>query len=338
MLYIQLIQALFTVSSSRSRGPRWSSGRRRDSFRAALLIGWQSTGTISQMRRHAMRAALLAAAVGALDRTDDDRWKQLTHEVLIHVRGIGQELTDLFAGVCQPGPEWKAEHKPSLTRYHINVPSCDAMRSLRIENYYASLAMLLPEAWRAKILDGLLKPMTDKPAALRPLAELLTISEPSDGLVAGGIFISQLLYDDVPSSAALMIGIHRMPRHKMLSRGQAPRQPEVNVTPGLVARAQEWVGLHGLRTLYVCPLDSDGHALRRRMLALGFRDMQRLASTRHEGQAPNRLEPGGLDTERLRFGVLALHGEVCEEAGLLAYEPKRDAARNANGAVVHDEV
>ena len=106
------------------------------------------------------------------------------------------------------------------------------------------------------------------------------------------------------SQVALMIGLHRMPRHKSL-RHQHRRSPEVNVTPAVVREAQAWVRKRRLKALLVCPLSGDGGALRQRLQSLDFQD-RNMAAERAQYTLGLRLD---------------LRSEVCEEAPLLVWLP-----------------
>ena len=63
----------------------------------------------------------------------------------------------------------------------------------------------------------------------------------------------------MPSDAAMMIGIHRMPRHKQLGRTMRPRPPPV--TDKLVGLVKHWCSERNLRRLFVCPYEELGDRL-----------------------------------------------------------------------------
>ena len=257
------------------------------------------SGTI--MRR---RAPLLLALVLSAHCQPSDVVHELADAVMDHLKILADEAHDMFIHFCQPSDPSKLT--ATYARDEVEIPSCSALREAGLEGYYGNINMLMEEAWIAKIHTSL-QFLSHQPDLPQPAAELLLVREPADGLLAGGIFISQLLQYmpdgyAVLSDVALMIGIHRTPKHKMLRH--VGRQPDVNVTQAIVQRAQQWAADKKLSALYVCPLEGDGGALRARLADLGFRD---------EDDAPDR--------GHLALGNLALRGDVCEEAVLMAYRP-----------------
>jgi hypothetical protein len=269
-------------------------------------------------------AATTAPAVAdeKADKADAKRWSALALRVEQHVGEMQEETLAMFAFVCEVYDATK--HKKTFSPNEVQVPSCPAMVERGLERYYGNVHLLLAEAWRAKILGGLLTwldtPTLPAPLTARPQADLLFSREPRDGMIAGGIFAAQLLRasDGAFADAALMLGIHRAPKHKLM-RHLGGRTPTVNVTNEIVTSAQQWAADRGFAILYVCPLEGDDGALRRRLTALGFRD----------------VEDGQTVAEGYRLGKLALHEEVCEEAALMAYQT--GTAPTASGAKSDDK-
>ena len=151
--------------------------------------------------------------------------------------------------------------------------------------------MLLVEAWLAKILPGLRRPLQRGKILQVPKAELITLQ--ADGLLGGAIFVQQLrLPTGAAAPAAMMLGIHRLPRHKAM-RQMLGRAPETVVTDALVAKVKAWCVAQRIERLVVCPYSE----LSARLQALGF--------------APAvKAGPAYL------FGDVPVAGELCEEAGL----------------------
>jgi hypothetical protein len=263
-------------------------------------------------------AAVSTSFVAADAAADAKRWSALALRVNQHVTEMSEETLAMFAFVCEVYDATK--YKKTFSSNEVNVPSCPQMVERGLERYYGNVHLLLAEAWRAKILGGLLTwldtPTLPPPLTARPHADLLFAREPRDGMIAGAIFAGQLLRasDGAATESALMLGIHRAPKHKLM-RHLGGRTPTVNVTNEIVTAAQQWTADKGLSTLYVCPLEGDDGALRRRLAALGFRDVA-------DQQAVAR---------GFRLGKLALHEEVCEEAALMAYQPPAKAAGAESG-------
>ena len=173
--------------------------------------------------------------------------------------------------------------------------------------------MLMAEAWQSKIvpaLQGLQNIKLQRSSSpAEPDMQMVLVREPADeDAVAGGVFVSQLIrwQDHQPQLArvALMIGLHRTPRHKSLRH--LGLRPTVNVTPAVVGQAQEWATSQRLSALLVCPLSGDGGALRHRLKALGFRDAGSVVDDDLRGHT---------------LGHLDLHTSICEEAALMAWYP-----------------
>ena len=273
------------------------------------------------MRRSRWRLVLAASFCGTATAAASS--DALLSEVVQHVKAVGGEIYDLFVHFCQPSDPSALVTK--FERHEVEVPSCSTLRDAGLEMYYGNINMLMAEAWRVKVV-GSLQNLLQQPDLPRPQAELLLVREPSDGTIAGGIFISQLLQSGASPNGhatlgrvALMIGIHRMPRHK-IRRHLGRTDAALNVTPAIVARAQQWTVTHALESLLVCPLAGDGGALRERFLTLGFRDDVEGAwdGGRDDG---GRLGQGqdGMEAGRWRLGGLDLRYDVCEEAGLMRW-------------------
>lgn len=230
------------------------------------------------------------------------------------MQAVGRQAHALFTRFCDPDGTANFT-PPSFERDEVNLPSCSALHESGLEAYYGNVMMLMAEAWRAKVLAGYLRP---GPYARTPHAALVTVEEESDGIVAGGIFVGELLRKGVPTGAALMIGIHRMPLHK-LQRGRgaatsAPPPPSslVNVTPALVTRVQRWCTVRRVTSLLVCPYDGSG--LRARFEAMGFGPAA--------AQAPSD-----------RFGEMDVRADVCEESALMVYAvPSADHGADTRNA------
>lgn len=235
-------------------------------------------------------------------------WNSLSLAIVKHLKQVTQEIDFLFKHFCQPAmphhdTPLERNFEPRFEQDNVRVPSCAALRDAGLERYYGNINLLMAEAWRSKVIDQMRSLVHHHS---KPLVDLLLVREPADEMVAGGIFVSQLMRDDKPASAALMIGIHRMPKHKMLrvtSRGYG-MQPQVNVTDAIVTKAKEWLSANGLGPLVVCTLEGDDGQLRRRLVAHGFR---------------NATEADGL--KDYKFGRKDLLEDVCEEAVPMAFDP-----------------
>ena len=90
----------------------------------------------------------------------------------------------------------------------------------------------------------------------------------------------------------MMLGIHRLPRHKAM-RQMLGRAPEVVVTDALVAKVRAWCVAQRIERLVVCPYSE----LNARLQALGF-------------------APAAKAGPAYLFGDAPVAGELCEEAGL----------------------
>lgn len=255
----------------------------------------------------------LTAAEDPVKTPEHKKWSALTRRVEVHVKEMSDEVFWLFAYTCKAFDTSK--YKQRFSRNEVQVPSCAEMKERGYERYYGNVNLLLAEAWRAKILDGLLHwldtPELPPPLTTRPKSDILFAREPQDGMLSGSIFVSQLLQvsDGMPADAALMLGIHRGPKHKLM-RHLGGRKPQLNVTDAIVAHAQKWAEEQSFSTLYVCPLEGDDGRLRRRLEALGFSSFMEEEKIR----------------KKYRFGKMNLHDEVCEEAALMQYLPASAAS------------
>ena len=97
------------------------------------------------------------------------------------------------------------------------------------------------------------------------------------------------------TDAAMMIGIHRMPRHKTM-RALGQQRPRISVTYTIVSRVVEWCKAHRIARLVACPYDE----LPKRLQALGFVKFVRVP------------DPARSYT----LGTLELRADVCEDAAL----------------------
>lgn len=252
------------------------------------------------MRRRVPWPLLLFAASAGGARGPED----VAAAVSSHIDGLVTEIKEMFIHFCQPT---EAVRATVLSPDNVNVPSCQALADANLETYYGNINLLVAEAWRSKILPSL-EFVASQPKTFPrpPRSHLLLVHETSvdnDSIVAGGIFLSQLVAwmhgEAVVTDMALMIGIHRTPKHKM--RRHLGQRPDINVTNAIVERAQEWTTTNGLSTLFVCPLSGDGGALRSRLAALGFADQE---------AAP-----------RVALGQLDVQGDVCEASAIMAWFP-----------------
>ena len=165
-------------------------------------------------------AALLATPYLPGARTTDG-WAVPTANVDAHLRSIHAELQTMLDRTC--GGEARVPSPWAQTEGDVHVPSCAALAKLGLERYYAILNMLLVEAWVGKILPALRALAAGDAGSDRDdvPADLITVR--ADGTAAGdlggAIFAAELRADkpaDVSDGqkAALMLGIHRTPRHK----------------------------------------------------------------------------------------------------------------------------
>ena len=222
----------------------------------------------------------------------------LQAQVEAHVARVHGELQEMVTSLCPtdltldvPSPWGQQQRGEAGQERNVNVPSCDKLRETGLEAYYGNLNMLLVEAWLAKILPGLRRPLQRGKILQVPKAELITLQ--ADGLLGGAIFVQQLrLPTGAAAPAAMMLGIHRLPRHKAM-RQMLGRAPETVVTDALVAKVKAWCVAQRIERLVVCPYSE----LSARLQALGF--------------APAvKAGPAYL------FGDVPVAGELCEEAGL----------------------
>ena len=237
---------------------------------------------------------LLCVLVAMRLASHHSEWAALVQSVEEHVDRVHDELQQLFNDRCAPEPPMELPHPRSQAVGNVNVPACSDIEA-SVGQYYGNLHMLLVEAWLHKILPTLLT--HEASAVWLPHAALLHVHDDpvfvdgSTSTLAGAIFVLQLRQaSGWPSDAAMMIGIHRMPRHKRGARGRP-------VAGAIVERAKSWCNERHLRRLFVCPYQE----LKSRLELQGFA-LSRATE-----------EPA---TAALRFGNLALN-DVCEEGTLL---------------------
>ena len=220
------------------------------------------------------------------------RHDALRERVVTHIGSVHGELQHLVSSLC--GSSARVPSPWEQLRGDVNVPSCAAMQEAKLEEYYGNLNMLLVEAWLGKVMPTLQKVRwySWMPWDV-PLSELITLR--ADGVGGGAIFVQQLGLDGGAASAAMMIGIHRLPRHKAM-RQLAGRAPKTAIVPGVVNKVKEWCFQKGIETLLVCPYQGMGPKLQ----ALGFKPLS--------------------DPPPYVFGDEPLMGDVCEEAELHAFD------------------
>jgi hypothetical protein len=215
----------------------------------------------------------------------------LTLQVEHHMRLVHSELQAMFDHVCVPEPPVPLPAPSEQEVGNVNLPFCSELEDAGLQPYYGNLYMLLVEAWRAKITPAL-HAIAAEPAP-RPHAELVTVH--ADGLLAGAIYVQQLRTRGQLSSSAVMIGIHRMPRHKMLKLRRI--RSSVVVTDAVIGRVKQWCSQHGIARLLVCPYQE----LMQRLRRLGFRP----------------IDPDDLAAvDPLLFGDVELVGQICEDSTL----------------------
>ena len=251
------------------------------------------------MKMRLVKVAVLSVAVlltavlfrGAAIRREREHWEAIKRRVEGHIHLVHQQLQELLASMCPSDQVTRVPSPWEQARGDINVPSCSALRDAGLEAYYGNLNMLLVEAWIAKILPSL-----EARAQPRTSAELLTISADGED-PAGAIFVQQLQLGGAAVPAAMMIGIHRLPRHKAMRRLHG-RAPAVLITDALVGRVVAWCTEHRIARLFVCPYAE----LRDRLRVLGF--------------APVASQT----TPAYVFGEEPVWGTMCEEAQLYVHE------------------
>lgn len=238
----------------------------------------------------------------ATARNDDDA---LTRAVIAHTDALAHEIRDLFVEFCRPTEAVQAIKFIPGEVPTLQLKSCATLRDAGLEVYYGNVNMVMAEAWHGKIIPAL-RSYAVLPEPQRPASELLIVRE-SAHAPAGGIFVTQLrdARGERQLQIALMIGLHRMPRHKAM-RHLSRETPSVVVTQEVVHLAQRWAVEQELPALYVCPLSGDGGALRKRLAALGFRDRR-------------RSDPYDHLLEHATMGELSLLAHVCEDAELMAW-------------------
>ena len=254
---------------------------------AAVLAVAVAAAVLQRTRTAAPQAQCRAGACSALQA-----------QVEAHVALVHGELQEMVTSLCPTDPAldvpspWEQQSGEAGQERDVNVPSCDRLRETGLETYYGNLNMLLVEAWLAKILPALRRPLQRGKILHVPKAELITLQ--ADGLLGGAIFVQQLrLPTGAAAPAAMMLGIHRLPRHKAM-RQMLGRAPGVVVTDALVAKVKAWCVAQRIARLVVCPYSE----LNGRLQALGFTPALKVG-------------PAYL------FGDTPVTGELCEEAGLL---------------------
>ena len=159
------------------------------------------------IRRLSKLLALVFASGSSDIDADSKRWADLTLRVQTHVSTMGEEALEMFAYVCSI--ENPLDYMRSFAQDEVNVPSCGKMAESGLEEYYGNVNFVLSEAWVGKV-GHLLRHMAPLPAPLlvRPAADLLVVREPAESMLAGAIFVCQLLSADTRalSNAAIMIG------------------------------------------------------------------------------------------------------------------------------------
>ena len=182
-----------------------------------------------------------------------------------HIAEVHHELQALFETVCKPDSAIRVPHPSEQQRGDINVPSCEPLQRAGLSDYYGNINMVLTEAWQWKILPAVLEQRAVH-WWWRPRSDLITVHAPDQLRLAGAIFVQQLLADGAPTPAALMIGIHRMPAHKLLGRLPGTARPALIVTDALVERVKQWSRRYHIKQLFVCPYQELGPRLQQ----LGF--------------------------------------------------------------------
>ena len=254
-----------------------------------------------------MRSSLFIAATTAAAASTS--WEALAHRVATHVHTARRAAHQLFLDICDP-ERALGDMLPDYSRAEVNVPSCEGLHASGLESYYGNLHILLSEAWEAKILASL-RALTRKGSASQLRAELVTVH--GDDTLAGAIFVEQLLVRGMPSRAALMIGIHRMPRHKAMRQLQG-RLPSLNVTVALVEAVRAWcLGEPDIDTLLVCPYGG----IEGRLLEMGFATVPSMRYHDHtladQSLTTDVCEESSLLEDRVYAGeksmLIELHGE-----------------------------
>ena len=89
----------------------------------------------------------------------------LQAQVEAHVALVHGELQEIVTSLCPTDPPlhvpspWEQQPGEAGQERNVNVPSCDKLREAGLEAYYGNLNMLLVEAWLAKILPALRRPL-----------------------------------------------------------------------------------------------------------------------------------------------------------------------------------
>jgi hypothetical protein len=266
----------------------------------------------SQSSSFALRAcvavALIAAAAFLLrpgtprptHRTD---LPLLRRQIDGHMERVNMELQAMFDRMCKPNPPVSlpsiaTQRAQSDGLWNLNLPSCIEITTAELDPYYGNMFMLLIEAWRGKIIPTL-EAMMEAPVERQPQAALLTVD--ADGMRAGAIYVQQLHHQGQLTRTAMMIGIHRLPKHKMLKVDRAMGtigRSTVVVTDKVIDRVRAWGLEHRMTRLIVCPYQE----IKGRVRKLGFQPVD--------------------DLDGFTFGELALKasksGGVCEESSLYA--------------------
>lgn len=219
-------------------------------------------------------------------------WPDLAVKVRQHLQDMHGEIQELFSHICasklRVPPPWEQ------TQGDLNMPSCARMLDESLQGYYGNVMMVLVEAWHSKILSTV-QYLAAQPEPLH--AQLIELH--ADKMLAGAIFVQQLQASNgSPTRAALMIGIHRTPRHKTM-RLRLQQTPSVVVTDAIVERVKAWCTARRMQHLYVCPYTE----LRGRLAAHGFGPAQPATS--------------------YRFSQLHIQHDICEESDLMVLELSR---------------
>ena len=247
------------------------------------------------MKRVALVSSVVAALCAVMRNLHD--WAALVADVEMHVEEVHGQLQLMFTDLCKPDPPVFIMPPDEQKVGDIHVPSCAALQE-RFGAYYGNLNMLLVEAWIHKILPTL-RQLASTWVWLPVLPHVVLRAESTSAssvgmMTAGAIFVMQLSWRSswMPSDAAMMIGIHRMPRHKQWVHSVRPKPPPV--TEELIGLVKRWSAERRLRRLFVCPYEEL---------------INRLAS---QGFTSSPLAIGA----SLAFGHLPL-ADVCEDGRLM---------------------
>ena len=150
---------------------RWWRRTLRNPFVATLLAVAVAAAVLQRTRIGGIPQAQCRAGVCS----------ELQAQVEAHVALVHGELQEMLTSLCPTDPAlhvpspWAQQRTETGLEREVNVPSCARLHETGLETYYGNLNMLLAEAWLAKILPALRRPLQRGKVLQVPKAELITL-------------------------------------------------------------------------------------------------------------------------------------------------------------------